>query len=42
MKLYCGIYQKNNSVLFIQCNYKKASMVDGICENFGVISPSEA
>ena len=42
MKLYCGIYQKNNSILFIQCNYKKASMVDGICENFGVISPSEA
>lgn len=42
MKMYCGIYQKNNSVLFIQCNYKKPSMVDGICEHFGVISPSEA
>lgn len=42
MKMYCGIYQKNNSVLFIQCNYKKPSMVDEICENFGVISPSEA
>ena len=42
LKQYCGFYLKNNSVLFIQCNYKKPSMVDGICEIFGVISPSEA
>jgi hypothetical protein len=42
LKQYCGFYQKNNSVLFVQCNYKKPTMVDEICENFGVISPSEA
>ena len=42
LKQYCGIYLKNNSVFFIQTNYKKASLVDGICEIFGVISPSEA
>ena len=42
LKQYCGFYQKNNSVLFVQCNYKKSAMVDEICENFGVISPSEA
>ena len=42
LKQYCGIYQKNNSIFFIQCNYKKASLVDEICEVYGVISPSEA
>ena len=42
IKQYCGIYLKNNSVLFIQTNAKKSKTVDGICENFGVISPSEA
>ena len=42
LKQYCGVYLKNNSVFFIQTNYKKASLVDGICEIYGVISPSEA
>ena len=42
LKRYIGIYLKNNSVFFIQCNYKKASLVEEICELYGVIPPSEA